>query len=214
MTLFFSHVEIPLPGFATSTHQDGKPENADPCQDYTAISPKPAHRWTDEHRTVLCILAEHYAISWINIKLLFDELFGAEFTSRSGPSTNALRNMHDNLRRRKWYPTGLWKLTCAALEGKANELGIEITKKDNLVQRGQPNGQRISFVDSELFSGDESDMTLLGDEYELPRAPSKHSRNIPTGGALEISRLKSSSNRLRREEGIPRRGIPKLGYRS
>ena len=210
MSLFFSHVEVPTLGSATSVYRDREQEGID-LHDYSALEPKPAHVWTDEHRTILCILVERYSISWSNIKLLFDDLFEAELSSSSGPSTNALRKMYDTLRRRGWYPTGLWKSTCAALEAKADEMGIEITKKDNIVQKGGPNGRRVLLVNSELDSGDESDMTLLGDEYDLPRTPSKYSRNVPTGGALEISQLKSSSNRLRRES---RWEIPKLGYRS
>lgn len=215
MSLSFSHVEIPFTGFATPIHRDRRQENTDPCRDYSAVTPMPTHRWTTEQKTVLYLLKDRFKNGWADIKVLFDELFRPEFYSRSGPSKLALRSMHDTLRRIEWTPTGSWKLLCAALEAKAAEIGMELIKEDKSVQQGRTNEWHDSLSDGPLDTGDESDSTLLGDEYEsLDNTPSKHSRNAPIGGALEMTRLKSSSNKLRREPAIPRWEIPKLGYRS
>ena len=214
MPLFFSHVEVPSTSFATLIHRDRQHEDFDPGRDYSAISPMPTHRWTIEQKTVLWLLKERYEIGWADMKILFDELFGSEFYSRYGPSKIALRSMYDTLQRIQWTPTGSWKPLCAALEAKAAEIGMELIKEHQGVQRGGTNEWHDSFSDDAFDIGEESDTTLLGDQNDPPPIPSRHCRNVPIGGALESSRLRSCSNSQRQEPTPAQWQFPRLAYRS
>lgn len=205
MMSFISHLEIPASEDILPCPKASIKKIHDPS-DYTAVTPKPAQRWTVEQKTVLFILKQHYELSWTDVKILLRELFRSELSSPVGPSTAAIRSMYHGIKEKGYASTGPWILIREAIERKALQLGIELGLKD-----ARFNDLSDSLLDNELVSGDESDSTLLGDEYSLPLTPSKFSRNRPIRGVLEIGRPKSSSLQDGHASG---REIPRIGFRT
>ena len=100
------------------------------------------------------------------------------------------------LREKRFNPTGSWSSIERALELKAAELGMVLKKRiaSTSEQRNDPleSFLRSNFTEEE----DDSDQTLLGDEYSDPRTPSKLSRNRPASGVLEFQVKKPVSIKL------------------
>ena len=186
----------------------------DPCRDYSAVTRSPSHTWTTEQKIALWLLKERFVISWSDIKLIFHRLFDDELYSFLSPSKAAITSMWYQLKKQRFNPTGSWSSIERALELKAAELGMVLEKRiaSTSEQRNDPleSFLRSNFTEEE----DDSDQTLLGDEYSDPRTPSKRSRNRPASGALEFRSpvsMKSTVGLRRREAEIT---IPKIGFRT
>lgn len=162
------------------------------------------------------LLKERYTISWSDIKSVFHQLFDNELSSSLSPSKRAIISMYYELRKQHFNPTGSWSSVERALELKAFELGMSLEKRIT-ISLEQQNDPLESFLRTNLAEEeDDSDQTLLGDEYSDPQTPSKRSRNRPASGALEFQIKKPAS--MKPTVGLRRRKaamlIPKIGFRT
>lgn len=162
------------------------------------------------------LLKERYKVDWSDVKKLFLGIFNNELFSELGPSRGAIERIYYQLRKDNFNPTGSWSSIERALELKATGLGVTL-KKRITISLEQQRDPLESFLTANLAEeDDDSDQTMLGDEYSDPQTPSKRSRNRPASGALEFQMKKPTSMkptvglRRRKEEML----IPKIGFRT
>ena len=213
---FFSHVEIRT-SFTDRTpfrpvYSYSEPLG-DRCHDYGVVSPAPRQCWSVEQRLTLWLLRERYDLAWADIKSIFDALFKHELASTKGPSTAALRAMHYRLLQENYNFSGSWISLRQAIKSKAKALDICLNNEDFFTEDIRKLTSE-SILESQVDSGNESDSTLLGDDYDFGNTPSKHSKNPPQTRRLKIPSLQTPLIREKQIRRFREKEVPMLGFRT
>ena len=157
-----------------------------PC-DYSAVTRSRTHRWTTEHKTVLCVLARFYDVTWAEMTAIFNAFFREQLPSSKGLSKAAITSMYYQLRKDKHESSGQWITLRTAIESQAKELGIllksravpqEITFNQTLDNYGKPVDKPL---DCEAVSSEKQEPRLDKPNLAPPSdaARNKHLCNKP-----------------------------------
>ena len=233
----FSCVAVPyLDGETDQLEKSAKSATTAFGSDYTAVSRNPSHRWTAEHRMTLCILVQDYEIDWHATKSIFNGLFSSQLPTSQGLSRGALISMYYQLRKDSFDSSGQWVSMRADIEAKAFELGIHLRQKESAAaqpkksskRRKTPdeNARKLSFepkglnidrlmLDDMDFAND-SESTLLGDDYDVLSTPIKRNDRLSAKRSLEIPGLITppSFKKSKGQDAATSSILPRLGFRA